>query len=117
MPCWRVRALAHALWEVTSNMTTIDILAAAKKAAPSLSAVDSELKNKALLAMADALEAESQNIEGPSHIRRESSENRHSGDYPAIFYRPVLQSYQKETDACLSGTQHQVANTPHELEQ
>ena len=62
MPCWKARASAPVLWEVASNMTTIDILAAAKKAAPSLSAVDSELKNKALLAMADALEAETQHI-------------------------------------------------------
>ena len=38
-------------------MTTQDILIAAKKAAPSLAAVDTEQKNNALLAMADALEA------------------------------------------------------------
>ena len=37
-------------------MTTLEILQNAKKAAPSLAAVDSELKNQALLAMADALE-------------------------------------------------------------
>ena len=37
-------------------MTTRDILIAAKSCAPSLAAVDTELKNKALLAMADALE-------------------------------------------------------------
>ncbi len=43
-------------------MTTMDILSAAKKAAPALAAVDTELKNKALLAMADALEADYQNI-------------------------------------------------------
>ena len=40
-------------------MTTLDILKAAKAAAPSLAAVDTELKNKALAAMADALEADS----------------------------------------------------------
>ena len=40
-------------------MTTLDILKAAKAAAPSLAAVDSDLKNKALRSMADALEAES----------------------------------------------------------
>ncbi len=38
-------------------MTTQDILVAARKNAPSLAAVDTELKNRALLAMADALEA------------------------------------------------------------
>ncbi len=38
-------------------MTTQDILSAAKQCAPSLAAVDTEIKNKALLAMADALEA------------------------------------------------------------
>ena len=37
-------------------MTTLDILKAAKQAAPALAAVDTELKNKALAAMADALE-------------------------------------------------------------
>ncbi len=37
-------------------MTTLDILRSAKQAAPALAAVDTELKNKALLAMADALE-------------------------------------------------------------
>lgn len=37
-------------------MTTMDILKAAKASAPSLAAVETELKNKALLAMADALE-------------------------------------------------------------
>lgn len=38
-------------------MTTLDILKSAKKCAPSLAAADTELKNKALCAMADALEA------------------------------------------------------------
>jgi len=38
-------------------MTTLDILKAAKAAAPALAAVDSDLKNRALAAMADALEA------------------------------------------------------------
>ncbi len=37
-------------------MTTLDILKAAKACAPGLAAVDSEFKNKALCAMADALE-------------------------------------------------------------
>ena len=37
-------------------MTTLDILKAAKKCAPSLAAVDSQQKDRALLAMADALE-------------------------------------------------------------
>ncbi len=37
-------------------MTTLDILKAAKRCAPALAAVDTELKNKALLSMADALE-------------------------------------------------------------
>ena len=38
-------------------MTTFDILKAAKKAAPMLAVADTETKNNALLAMADALEA------------------------------------------------------------
>ena len=38
-------------------MTTLDILKAAKLSAPSLAAVDTQLKNNALHAMADALEA------------------------------------------------------------
>lgn len=38
-------------------MTTLDILKAAKKAAPLLAVADTETKNNALLAMADALEA------------------------------------------------------------
>ena len=37
-------------------MTTQEILQAAKQAAPSLATVDTEQKNSALLAMADALE-------------------------------------------------------------
>ena len=37
-------------------MTTLEILAAAKKAAPALAALDTDTKNRALLAMADALE-------------------------------------------------------------
>ena len=40
-------------------MTTLDILKAAKAAAPSLAAVDTEKKNQALSAMADALETDS----------------------------------------------------------
>lgn len=43
-------------------MTTQDILTAAKKCAPSLAAVDTNVKNKALLSMADALEAGCQKI-------------------------------------------------------
>ena len=43
-------------------MTTQEILAAAKACAPTLAAVDTELKNRALLAMADALEADTQLI-------------------------------------------------------
>ena len=39
-------------------MTTLDILKAAKAAAPSLAAVTTQQKNKALLAMADALESD-----------------------------------------------------------
>ncbi len=39
-------------------MTTMEILTAAKAAAPVLAVADTELKNKALLAMADALEAD-----------------------------------------------------------
>ena len=43
-------------------MTTMDILKAAKASAPSLAAVETELKNNALLAMADALEANCNDI-------------------------------------------------------
>ena len=41
-------------------MTTKEILLAAKAAAPVLAAADTERKNQALLAMADALEADGQ---------------------------------------------------------
>ena len=43
-------------------MTTLEILQNAKAAAPSLAAVDTDLKNRALLAMADALEANTAEI-------------------------------------------------------
>ncbi len=43
-------------------MTTLDILKAAKACAPSLAAVDSNMKNQALLAMADALENDCETI-------------------------------------------------------
>ena len=43
-------------------MTTQEILAAAKQCAPSLAAVDTELKNRALSAMADALENNAESI-------------------------------------------------------
>ena len=43
-------------------MTTLEILKKAKSAAPSLAAVGTELKNRALLAMADALEANAAHI-------------------------------------------------------
>ena len=43
-------------------MTTLDILKAAKACAPALAAVDTDAKNRALLSMADALEANSQTI-------------------------------------------------------
>ena len=43
-------------------MTTLDILKAAKAAAPTLAAVDTALKNRALEAMAAALEADSDAI-------------------------------------------------------
>ena len=43
-------------------MTTLDLLKAAKACAPSLAAVDTELKNRALAAMADALENDSHAI-------------------------------------------------------
>ena len=43
-------------------MTTLDIIKAAKAAAPSLGAADSALKDQALLAMADALETDSEAI-------------------------------------------------------
>ena len=43
-------------------MTTQEILVAAKKAAPSLAAADTQIKNQALAAMADALESNAQDI-------------------------------------------------------
>ena len=43
-------------------MTTLEILKAAKACAPALAALDTEAKNRALLSMADALEAGSQTI-------------------------------------------------------
>jgi glutamate-5-semialdehyde dehydrogenase len=43
-------------------MTTMELLKAAKAAAPSLALADTETKNKALLAMADALEAAQESI-------------------------------------------------------
>ena len=43
-------------------MTTLDILKKAKAAAPSLAQADTEQKNRALLAMAEALEAETDAI-------------------------------------------------------
>ena len=43
-------------------MTTLDILKAAKAAAPALACLDSAAKNRALLAMADALEKHSEEI-------------------------------------------------------
>ena len=48
--------MAPVLLEGTSDMTTLDILKAAKISAPSLAAVNTEQKNNALCAMADALE-------------------------------------------------------------
>ena len=43
-------------------MTTLEILQNAKAAAPSLAAADTDLKNRALLAMADALETNTAEI-------------------------------------------------------
>ena len=43
-------------------MTTLEIMKAAKAAAPSLAKADSDVKNRALLAMADRLEAAAQEI-------------------------------------------------------
>ena len=62
MICWRATASAHCLPERETNMTTQEILAAAKVSAPSLAAVDTHTKNRALEAMADALESHAAEI-------------------------------------------------------
>ena len=56
-------------------MTTQDILTAAKKHAPSLAAVDTELKNRALSAMADALEANTAAILAANEKDMEAAKN------------------------------------------
>ena len=57
-------------------MATLEIMKAAKAAAPSLAKADSDVKNRALLAMADLLEAAAQEIFDKSAAgltRREAS--------------------------------------------
>ena len=57
-------------------MTTLDILKAAKAAAPSLAALSTEEKNRALLAMADALEADTEALLAANRIDLEAAEGR-----------------------------------------
>ena len=56
-------------------MTTLDILKAAKAAAPSLAAVDSAAKDKALAAMADALEANCEAILAANALDMEAAKS------------------------------------------
>ena len=57
-------------------MTTLSILQAAKKWAPSLAAVDSETKNKALASMADALEAQAEQILAANALDMEAAKEK-----------------------------------------
>lgn len=57
-------------------MTTLDILKAAKQCAPTLAAVDTELKNKALLSMADTLEAACEDILAANAKDMEAAKNK-----------------------------------------
>ena len=57
-------------------MTTLDILKAAKAAAPSLAALSTEEKNRALLAMADALEADTEALLAANRMDLEAAEGR-----------------------------------------
>ena len=57
-------------------MTTLDILQAAKAAAPSLAALSTEEKNRALLAMADALEADTEALLAANRMDLEAAEGR-----------------------------------------
>ena len=57
-------------------MTTLAILQAAKKWAPSLAAADSETKNKALLSMADALEAQNEQILAANALDMEAAQGK-----------------------------------------
>ena len=56
-------------------MTTQELLKAAKACAPSLAAVDTELKNKALGAMADALESNCESILAANALDMEAAKN------------------------------------------
>ena len=57
-------------------MTTLDILKAAKKAAPMLAAADSSEKDKALLSMADALEQHCEEILAANALDMEGAKNK-----------------------------------------
>ena len=57
-------------------MTTLEILKKAKAAAPCLAKASSEQKNEALLAMADALEAQAQEILKANAVDMEHAKNR-----------------------------------------
>ena len=57
-------------------MTTLDILKAAKAAAPSLAALSTEEKNRALLAMADALEADTEALLAANRMDLEAAEGK-----------------------------------------
>ena len=55
MTSWRAETWVPVSWERSFDMTTRELLIAAKKAAPVLARASTETKNQALLAMADAL--------------------------------------------------------------
>ena len=68
-------------------MTTLDILKAAKASAPGLATVDTEFKNKALCAMADALEANCDNILSANALDMEAAKDHLS---PSMLDRLAL---------------------------
>lgn len=55
MTCLTEKMLAHVFMQKGKSMTTLEVLQQAKAVAPALAVLSSEQKNKALLAMADAL--------------------------------------------------------------
>ena len=57
-------------------MTTLEILKAAKASAPALAVADADTKNKALLAMADALQAHTQEILSANALDMEAAKGR-----------------------------------------
>ena len=57
-------------------MTTIEILQKAKRAAPSLAMLDTDTKNKALLAMADSITEEKESILEANRLDVESAQKK-----------------------------------------